>query len=382
MTEHFDIAIIGGGIVGTSVAHAVGGRRSVVVLEQESALGFHSTGRSAAEFSYRFHSSLVGRLTAASGDFMFSPPEGFSDVQLLKPRGNLIIAAAGKSERLAQVLRDEQANSPTQVASAVEAISVQDAIGKVPFLDPEYVAAAFYDPDCWDIEVESLLQGYTKSARANGVEFKRSAQLLSAHRDGDKWRLVSSSGELTANTVVNAAGAWADVVAALFDVSSIGFTPLRRTAITLKAPGYDVASMPEVNEVDEDFYFKPDAGHLMVSPADETPVEPHDAWPEDMDIAITADFMSQCTTLEITHVEHSWAGLRTFAPDRAPVIGASKEQPGFFWAAGLGGFGIQTSSAVGVLAAGLLCNEPFEAGTELAHLSMLVSPERFAGLRV
>ena len=378
MAEQVDIVIIGGGIVGASIAHALRGRRSVIVLEQESALGYHATGRSAAEFTYRFHSALVARLTAASSDFMRSPPEGFSGVELLRPRGNLLIANSDKKTRLAEVLAMELANTPDG-ASPVEALSVQEAIDKVGFLDPDYVAAAFYDPDCWDVEVESLLQGYAKSARASGAEFKRDTRLIAAHRVADGWRLETNHGEIQAATVVNAAGAWADQTATLFDVPNLQIQAMRRTAITLKAPGYDVAPMPEVNEIDEDFYFKPDAGHLMVSPADETPVDPHDAWPEDMDIAIAADYMDQCTTLEITHVAHSWAGLRTFAPDRVPVIGFSDRQPSFFWAAGVGGYGIQTSPAVGQLAAGLLCADAFTDDAESRELLKLMSPARFGG---
>lgn len=377
MAEYFDMAIIGGGIVGASVAHALAGRRSVVILEQESALGYHATGRSAAEFTYRFHSPMVGKLTAASAGFMHSPPDGFTDVALLRPRGNLLIANAEKKQRLAQVLAEEQAATPAVGASLVEELSVAQAIEKVPFLDPAYLAAAFYDPDCWDVEVESLLQGYAKSARSTGAEFQRDTKLLSARREAGIWHLETTQGEICATTVINAAGAWVDPIAELFKVDPLGINPLRRTAITLKAPDYDLTHMPEVNEIDEDFYFKPDAGHLMVSPADETPVEPHDAWPEDMDIAIAADYMTQCTTLEITHVAHSWAGLRTFASDRLPVIGHSAAQEGFFWAAGLGGFGIQTSPAVGQLVAGLLCESSFAGQPDLQALTSLVSPERF-----
>jgi D-arginine dehydrogenase len=375
MAEHVDVAIIGGGIVGASIAHALAGRRSVVILEQESALGYHATGRSAAEFTYRFHSPLVGKLTAASAEFMHSPPQGFTDVALLRPRGNLLIANAEKKDRLAQVLVEERANSPAVGASPVEELSVAQAIEKVPFLDPDYLAAAFYDPDCWDVEVESLLQGYAKSARSSGAQFQRETKLISARREAGVWHLETTQGEICAGTVVNASGAWADPIAAMFGVAPLAIEPLRRTAITLKAPDYDLTHMPEVNEIDEDFYFKPDAGHLMVSPADETPVEPHDAWPEDMDIAIAADYMTQCTTLEITHVAHSWAGLRTFAPDRVPVIGYSADQEGFFWAAGLGGFGIQTSPAIGQIAASLLCAET--CSDDRVSLAQAMQPQRF-----
>lgn len=374
MTEQVDIAIIGGGIVGASLAHALRGRGSVLLLEQESALGYHSTGRSAAEFSYRFHSDLAGRLTAQSAGFMFAPPDGFSEVPLLKRRGNLIIASAEKQATFDQLLAQELSTKPAENAAVVQPQSVDQALERVPFLDPNYVAAAFYDPDCWDIEVESLLQSYCKSARTHGVSFQRGAQLQSARRESTQWRVITTQGEWLADTVVDAAGAWADPVAQLFGAEPLGLQPLRRTGVIIKAPGYDVADMPEVNEVDEDFYFKPDAGHLMVSPADETPVDPHDAWPEEMDIAIAADYLDQCSTLQIERVEHSWAGLRTFAPDRAPVIGQSGKVPGLFWLAGVGGYGIQTSPCVGELAAALLCDEKLEG--EMASLAKAVDPRR------
>ncbi|MFA3919366.1 NAD(P)/FAD-dependent oxidoreductase [Ruegeria hyattellae] len=377
MPEIFDIAIIGGGITGASVAHSLHGRRSVVLLEQEDSLGYHATGRSAAEFTRRFHSGVVGRLTQASTDFLMRPPEGFAQVDLLRPRGNLLIADADKADHLKMVYDHERANTP-KGAPPVEMLSIEQAQEKMPFLDPNWIKAVFYDPDCWDVEVENLLQGYIRQARANGAETRQSAAVTSARREGDHWILETTSGELRAQTVVNAAGGWADPVAAMFGAAPLGIVPHRRTAISVKVPDYDVSMMPEVNEIDELFYFKPDAGQMMVSPADETPVEPHDAWPEELDIAYAAHYLSECTTLEVTHVAHSWAGLRTFASDRLPVIGFSGQVAGLFWLAGVGGYGIQTSPAVGQIAAALLTGVDMPANVTAAG----VEPELFAPSRV
>ncbi|MEX0304720.1 MAG: NAD(P)/FAD-dependent oxidoreductase [Leisingera sp.] len=377
MPEIHDIAIIGGGITGASVACFLQGRRSVVLLEQEESLGYHSTGRSAAEFTLRFHSEAAGRLTRASAGFMMRPPEGFADVELLRPRGNLVIADAEKADHLQRVFAQERANAP-EGASPVELLSVEQAQEKVPPLDPNWVKSAFFDPDCWDVEVESLLQGYVRAAKGQGAEVRQSAALTSARREDDHWVLETASGVLRARTVVNAAGGWADPVAGLFGAAPLGIVPHRRTAISVKVPGYDVSAMPEVNEIDEVFYFKPDAGQLMVSPADETPVAPHDAWPEELDIAYAAHYLSECTTLAVSHVAHSWAGLRTFAKDRLPVIGFSGQVPGLFWLAGVGGYGIQTSPAVGQIAAALLTHAEMPAQVADAGIDpALFSPTRF-----
>ncbi|WP_323776365.1 FAD-binding oxidoreductase [Leisingera sp.] len=377
MTEIYDIAIIGGGITGTSVAYFLGNQRSVVLLEQEASLGYHATGRSAAEFTRRFHSDVTGRLTQASAAFMTSPPEGFSQVDLLRRRGNLLIAQAEKADYLRQVFEKEQANTPDG-AAPVEFLSVELALEKMPFLDPDWVKGAFYDPDCWDVEVENLLQGYSRSSKKAGTEFRQSAALISARREGSNWILETAGGELRARTVVNAAGAWADPVAQMCGASPLGIIPHRRTAISVKVPGYDTAEMPEVNEIDEVFYFKSDAGQLMVSPADETPVAPHDAWPEELDIAYAAHYLSECTTLEVNHVAHSWAGLRTFAADRLPVIGFSGQAEGLFWLAGVGGYGIQTSPAVGQIAAALLTGAELPIDVVNAGVTAAIfSPSRF-----
>jgi D-arginine dehydrogenase len=353
-SEIVDVAIIGGGIAGISLAYFLSAHRSVTVLERETALGYHSSGRSAAEFAFRFHSAVVGKLAKVSYPFLTNPPAGFTETELLKRRGNLLIADAEKAERLEQVFADESAAGP-----GLERLTVDQAIERVPILNPDYVVDAFYDPDCWDIEAENLLQGFAKGARANGATIRNGTEVRSAVWDDGAWVLDTTAGEIRAKTAVNAAGAWADKTAELFGLKPLGIVPYRRTAITVDVPaGIDVGALPEICEIDEVFYMKPEAGRLMVSPADATESEPCDAQPEELDIAYAAWYLEQATTIAISHVAHSWAGLRTFAKDRVPVVGFSGEKEGFFWLAGQGGFGIQTAPALGRLAADLLVGNP------------------------
>lgn len=379
MPEVFDIAIVGGGIVGAALAHAIGGRASVVLIERETAWGYHATGRSAAEVSLRFHSDMVGHLTLSSLGFLQAPPEGFCEVPLLRRCGNMLIATADKADRAREVfVAETQATGPDQ--SAPIWLDRAEMLRRVPFLDPDRVAAAFFDPDCWDVDVDALLQAYLRSARRAGARLLTGTTLEAARHEKGHWRLETTTGALRARTVVNAAGAWADPVAALFGADRLELRPLRRTMIRVRMQGHDLTGLPEVNEIDEAFYFKPDAGHLLVSPADETPVEPHDAWAEELDIAMAAHALTEVTTLDLRRVEHAWAGLRTFSPDRMPVIGASASLPGLFWLAGLGGFGIQTSPAVARIAAGLLLDGGIPPDLGAGGITALaLSPARFGG---
>lgn len=374
MAETVDVAVIGGGIAGISLAYFLSPHRSVTVLERESALGYHSSGRSAAEFAFRFHSAIVGKLAKVSYPFLTNPPAGFTETDLLKRRGNLLIAEADKAERLAQVFAEESAAGP-----GLERLTIEQAIERAPILNPAYVADAFYDPDCWDIEAENLLQGCAKGARANGTTILNKAEVLAAERERDVWILETTAGEVRAKTVVNAAGAWADRTATLFGLKPLGIVPYRRTAITVDLPaGIDVGALPEICEIDEVFYMKPEAGRLLVSPADATESEPCDAQPEELDIAYAAWYLEQATTVAVSHVAHRWAGLRTFAGDRVPVVGYSSEKEGFFWLAGQGGFGIQTAPAMGRLATDLVLGNALAADFgEQGLTAAMFAPERF-----
>jgi D-arginine dehydrogenase len=345
-----DVAIIGGGIAGASLAHFLSGQRSVLLMEKEAFHGYHASGRSAAEFTRRFHAPLVAKLAAASAGFLMDPPHGFSDVPLLIARGNLLVANEEKAEHLHQVFAREAGSG-----SEILAQSVEEALARVPFLNPDYVKAAFYDPDCYDVEAETLLQSFVRSARKSGAEIRTSCELTAARHNGRNWELETSLGAFSARTVVNAAGAWADTAAKICGASPLGLVPYRRTAITVDLPpAIQTASLPEVNEIDEVWYFKPEAGRLLVSPADATPSEPCDAQPEELDIAYAMHYLEEATTLKAQAIASKWAGLRTFAPDRLPIAGFDQYRTGFFWLAGQGGYGIQSAPALGQYAADIL----------------------------
>lgn len=370
--QTYDIAIIGGGIAGLSLAYFLGDRRSIVVLERESALGYHSTGRSAAEFVLRYNSPEVCQLAAISRTFFETPPSGFSETQLLKRRGGIMIANAEKAARL-------KAHFAETVRHArLRMLTVDEALAMVPFLDPAYVAAAYHDPDFWDIEVENLLQGYVKAARRAGVEIRTDAGVLSARDTGGRWQIETAGGSIAARSVVNAAGGWADPTAEIFGLRPMGIVPYRRTAILVDLPdGIDSSEMPEINELDETYYFKPDAGRMLVSPADETVCEPGDVQPEEIDIAWAAHYFEEATTLSVKRVAKSWAGMRSFSADRLPVIGLAPDHNRFFWLAGQGGYGILSSPALGALAASMLTEQAAPDGFHQNGLD----PRRFSPLR-
>lgn len=373
--EIFDVAVVGGGIAGASFAYRVAGHRSLVLLEAEAQVGYHSTGRSAAEFSRQFQNETTGLLADASYDFLANPPQGFADVPLLIPRGNLVIASEERLPKLDAAFREVIATSAQS-----RPVSIEEAIAMVPFLRPDYMAGAFYDPACWDMEVESILQGYLRGARRNGADIRTGSPVSAVERDGGIYRLETPQGLILARRIVNTAGAWADRLAALAGLSPLGIVPHRRTAITVDVPPiYDLAPMPGVNEVDEDFYFKPEAGKLMVSPADATPSDPCDAQPEDIDVAYAAHFLEQSTTLPVKTISHKWAGLRSFTADKLQVVGFDRNDPDFFWLAGQGGSGILTSPALSEWAAGLfLEGRPPERLVGVGLEAEIFSPHRLA----
>lgn len=352
--QTFDIAIIGGGIAGISLAYFLSPHRSVVVLEQESALGYHSTGRSAAEFTLRDNPPLVNALARASHDFLMQPPAGFASVPLLLDRGGIILGGEGK-EALVRA-RFEAAKA---LGVAVEWLDATAMLGRAPMLNPAYAAAAYFDPEFWDIEVDALLQAYARHARRQGAQILERRRFDGARRVGNAWLIETSDETIAAGLLVNAAGGWADPVATLSGVAPMGIVPHRRTAITVDLPeGIDASSLPEINEVEDVFYFKPEGGRLLASPADATPCEPGDVQPEELDVAYAAHYVEEATTLSVRRVFKSWAGMRSFSPDRLPVSGPAGDEPSFFWLAGQGGYGILTSPALGSLAAALITGSP------------------------
>ncbi len=361
----FDIAIVGGGIAGASLAHFISGERSFLMLERESFHGYHASGRSAAEFTRRFHAPEVGKLAAASAEFLMNAPPDFCEAPLLIPRGNLLVADAEKTAHLRDVFEREEASGGEILMQ-----SMDEALARVPFLDPDVIKAAFYDPDCFDVDADGLLQGFVKSARRQGADIRSGCEVLSAWHNGSHWEMTTNLGGFSAKTLVNAAGAWADTIAGICGVKPLGVIPYRRTAITVDLPeGVNAGALPEVCEIDEAWYFKPDAGRLLVSPADATESEPCDAQPEDLDVAYAVHYLEEATTLEVKAVAHKWAGLRSFASDRLPVVGFDSGQPDFFWLAGQGGYGIQSSPALGDYAACLLRKTSMSGGLRNAGLT-------------
>jgi D-arginine dehydrogenase len=369
-----DIIVVGAGIAGASVAAHLAETRRVVVIEREDRPGYHSTGRSAALFTEIYGNPSIRALTRASRRFLFEPPAGFTDGSLTHPRGCLYIATAAQLQSLR-----EFASLP-DVLPATRRVDGAEAQALCPVLRDEYVAGALYEPDSSDIEVHALHQGYLRLFRRREGRLLTNAPVEALERAGHGWTVRAGGETLTATVIVNAAGAWADEVAALAGIARVGLTPRRRTAVLVDPPpGVSVTRWPFVNDIDEQFYFKPEAGSLFLSPADETPAEPGDAQPDEWDIAAAVERVEMATTLQIKRLKARWAGLRTFSPDRTPVVGYSREIEGFFWLAGQGGYGIQTAPALSRAAAALVQELPLPhdltaAGVDAAHLS----PERFA----
>ncbi len=374
-TEAVDFIVVGAGMAGASVAAALASRSRVAIIEAESYPGFHATGRSAALFAPNYGSPLFRALTRASAAFLRAPPEDFAAQPLLRPRGALYLARADQQQQLEAILRAIRAAN-----SVVEVLSPGAARTKVPRLRPEYLTAALYEPDVHDIDVAALLQGFLRQAKALGVRLHVGTRCGAPERQGEAWHVQVDHGTLSAPVLVNAAGAWADELASACGGKPLGLRPLRRTAALIDPPeGVTVDDWPAVFDVDEDFYFKPDASRLLVSPADEEPSPPGDVYADDLTVALGVARIEGALDFEVRHVRHSWAGLRTFAPDREPIIGYDATMPGLFWCAGQGGYGIQSSPASAQLAAALARGEavPTAIATE-GVTAEAVSPARFS----
>lgn len=345
-----DIVVVGGGIAGASAAFELARFASVILLERESQFGYHATGRSAASFTENYGNALIRRLAIASRPFLENPPAGFADHALMADRGMITIARRDQLGLLSEELERARALVPS-----MRRMEPGEAIARVPVLRRDYVAGAILEPDSREIDVHALHQGFLKGARARGARLVTDAGVEAIERAGRHWLLATRQRSFRAAILVNAAGAWADELAAMAGVAPVGLTPKRRTAFNIAVPeGVMIAGWPLVNDVGEEFYFKPDAGKLFVSPADATPCAPMDAFAEEIDIAIGAERLEKATTISVRAVSHSWAGLRTFAADGSPVVGADDPSNGFFWLAGQGGYGIKTSPALSRAVAGLI----------------------------
>lgn len=365
--SRYDVAIVGAGIAGASLAAEIAGDARVLLLEAEDAPGYHATGRSAAFWSETYGGPGVQPLTTASGDWLSNPPADYGGESFLSPRGELFIATdvdAGVLDTF------ERAFAGTGVP-----LERVDPAAMVAGLRSEWTQALF-ERTCQDIDVARLHAAFLKHARHQGAGLVTSAALTSACRDGNAWAIETTAGAFQADVLVDAAGAWADPVAALAGIAPLGIQPYRRTMVQLRTDPPAPATMPLVRDARDRFYFKPEAGgRIWLSPHDEIPSDPCDAAPEELDVALAVDRLQSAVDWSIT-VERKWAGLRSFAPDRLPVYGYDPTAPRFFWFAGQGGFGIQTSPAAAKLAAALLLRRAPDP--MIAHLDAgIYSPARF-----
>lgn len=365
-----DFAIIGAGIAGASVAFALAPHASVAILEAEPQPGYHATGRSAALYSETYGNATIRALTKASLGFFERPPRGFSDHPLLTPRGALHVAHTNRARHFDRIAAELSALDPK-----VEVHDSAFARDRVPILREDGVARCIWEPQAADIDVHALLTGYLRGAREHGASLRVGARVQTIDQSAGVWRVRTDAGEIFARTLVNAAGAWADDVARMAGVRPLGLKPLLRTAILVDGPAdQNVALWPFTIDIDETVYFKPDAGKLLVSPCDEDESPACDVSPDELGVAIAVDRLETLTSLKVRRVEHRWAGLRTFAPDRAPVVGFG-EMPGFLWLAAQGGYGVQTAPALGRMAAGILTGD--SCGDALVALMPALSPNRF-----
>ena len=374
MTPIYDTLIIGAGIAGASLGYRLAGQQKVLLLEREAQPGYHSTGRSAAMFMEAYGTPQIQALTRASRAFYEAPPQGFCEHPLLEPRGCLYVASLEQRALLEQTHAQNLANG-----TEVSLLDRDAALALVPSLRGENLAGAVLEAGAMDLDVHALHQGFLRGYRAAGGELHCNAELIQAWYLDDLWQVELGDGSrVQARQLVNAAGAWADRVAEQCGVARIGLQPCRRSAFTFPGPAdQDFAHWPAVIGVDESFYFKPDAGQLLGSPANADPVEPQDAAPEELDVALGIYNIEAMTTLAIRRPSHTWAGLRSFVADGDLVIGFDAHAPAFFWLAAQGGYGIQSAAGASRLAADLLLGQPLCPGL----VSQGVAPERLSPAR-
>jgi len=356
MSTHADVIVLGAGMAGASLAAELSPYRNVILLEMEDQPGRHSTGRSAAMFFESYGNATVCALTRASRDFLEQPPEGFCDVKLMSPRAAMIVADYDGLSRL------EAHYGGPSAPKTMHRIAREEALKQVPILRPDWIAGAFIDASGCDMEVAAIHQGYLRTARRSGTQVVLGAAEVTTSRSGGLWTVRCRAGSFSAPILANATGAWADTVARQAGAAPVGLQPNRRTAMTIPAPAaHDSRHWPMVIDVDETVYFKPDAGQLLLSPANEDPMDPCDVAPEELDIAMAVDRFETLTLESVRRINHRWAGLRSFVADRSPVAGYDTQAEGFFWLAGQGGYGIQMAPALARTAAALLMRQALPA---------------------
>ena len=349
-----DFLVIGAGIAGASTAYFLAPHGRTLVIERESHPGFHSTGRSAALFSETYGTPQVRALSRASRPFFEAWQHGFSQVPILSPRGALMVGTPGSD-----ALLETELAAMRRITPEVSRLEAADVLARVPVLRESITGAAILEPDACDIDVHALHQGFLRGLRARGGEVLCDAPIDAIERGASGWTVRSGDRRWQAAVLVNAAGAWADRVAIMAGVRPIGLQPKRRTAFTFAPPaGLDTRHWPAVLALDESWYFKPDAGVLLGSPANADPVDPHDVQAEELDVATAIHRIESASSLTIRRPIRIWAGLRSFVADGDLVGGPAPDDPAFCWVAAQGGYGIQTSAAMGEACAALARGAP------------------------
>ena len=368
MDKHaFDAVVVGAGIAGATVAAHLSPDHSVALIEAEEAAGYHTTGRSAAIWIHNYGPPDVRVLTGLSRDFFTNPPPGFADAPILNRRAVVFLAPPDQVGRLHTMLAE---------GTGLREISIAEITQLVPALRPDYAVGAAIEDDAFDMDVAQLHQGFLRQMKAAGGVLALRSRTGRIEWANGRWQVETAGGATyTAPILVNAAGAWGDEVATQAGVQPLGLVPKRRTGCVIDPAPWTPAAWPMINDVDHTWYIRPEARtKIMVSPADETDMHPHDVAPDEMDVAIAIDRMQQALTIDVKRIEHSWAGLRTFTPDRNLAFGWDPAAQGFFWCVGQGGYGIQTSPAAGKLVADVIAGrDPGPAGRILPS----VSPARF-----
>ncbi|MGL4440805.1 MAG: NAD(P)/FAD-dependent oxidoreductase [Bosea sp. (in: a-proteobacteria)] len=369
---HCDFLIIGAGISGAAAAFELAAHGSVIVLEAEAMPGYHSTGRSAALYTRNYGNSVVRRINQASHGFFTSPPDGFTDVPLLTPRGSLTIASFENRDGLGPILGLSEPGHEIIEVSAARCLEL------CPILRSDHVATGAFEPGVMDMDVAAIHHGFLKGLKARGGVVTCKARVEGIERKAGQWHVAAGDVMIAARIVVNAAGAWAGEIGLMAGATDVGLIPKRRTAITVDVPtGTGLSAMPAVDVIGGDGYFKPDAGRLMASPGDQTPVAPQDAQPDEWDVAVLVDWLQTQTTLEVRRIASSWAGLRSFVADETPVVGFDGQVEGFFWLAGQGGYGIMMAPALGRATASLVTKGELPADlTATGLMPANLAPER------
>lgn len=339
-SQEFDFIVIGAGIAGASIAAELAGSAKVALLEMESQPGYHTTGRSAAIFAPVYGPAPIRALTRASEAFFQTPPDGFTKTPMFSPRATLMIAREDQAGVL-DAMMAELGDDPT-----VERLDAAAAHEVQPMLRDGYAMGAVFDQKGQDIDVHALHHGYLGMFRRAGGVLVCKAEVTGLQRQAGVWQVEAGGERYQAPVVVNAAGAWADLIGAMAGAEMIGLVPKRRTALMVRAPeGIATGGMPITADIEEQFYLKPDAGRLLISPANEDVDVPGDVQPDEMDVAICIDRVEKAFDLDVRRIESKWAGLRSFVADGVPVVGLSTQVEGFLWLAGQGGYGIQSAPA-------------------------------------